>query len=42
MSEDIKKWSKCKTFSSRSIFFKDTTKVDGYRKECRFCINEYQ
>ena len=31
MDENLKKYSKCEAFSSKSNFFKDITKIDGYR-----------
>ena len=33
--------SKCKTFSSKSIFHKDRTKKNGYRPSCKFCCRKY-
>ena len=38
---DVRKCSKCKTFSSESNFHKDIKKLDGYRPECKFCTNQY-
>ena len=34
------KCSKCKKFSSKSNFYKDITKINGYRQECKFCTNQ--
>ena len=39
--DDVRKGSKCKTFSSKSRFFKDRTKKDGYRPECKICCEKY-
>ena len=39
--DDVRRCSECKTFSSKSSLFKDITKTDGYRPECKFCTNEY-
>ena len=39
--EDERKSSKCETFSSKSNFYKDITKIDGYRPECKFWTNQY-
>ena len=39
--DDVKKCSKCKTFSSKSNFFKDITKKDGYRPSCKICCRKY-
>ena len=40
MSEVLKRYSKCKTFSSKSNFLKDTTKKDGYRPSCKNCCQK--
>ena len=40
--DDIRKCSKCKTFSSKSNFYKDITKTDGYRPECIICTKQSQ
>ena len=39
--DDVKKCSKCKTFSSKSTFLKDITKTDGYRPSCTICCQKY-
>ena len=38
MNEDLKKYSKCKTFSSKSNFFKDITKKDSYNLLAKFAV----
>ena len=38
---DVKKFSKCKLFFSKSDFHKDITKYDGYRSSCKRCTNQY-
>ena len=35
--DDVKECSKCKTFSSKSIFLKISLKKDGYRPSCKIC-----
>ena len=40
--DDIRKCSNCKTFSSKSNFYKDITKTDGYRPECIICTKQYR
>ena len=42
MDEDIKRCSKCKTLSPKLNFYKDITKVDGYRPDCKFCTKQYR
>ena len=37
---DVKKCSKCGTFSSKSNFFKDITNKDGYRPSCKICCQK--
>ena len=37
----MKKRSKCRTFSLKSNFYKDITKIDGYRPECINCTKQY-
>ena len=39
--DDVKRCSKCKTVSSKSNFYKDITKKDGYRPSCNFCCKKY-
>ena len=39
--DDVRKCSKCKTFSPMSIFYKDRTKKDGFRPSCKFCCKKY-
>ena len=41
MDEDLRKCSKCKTFSSKSNFSIDITKKDGYRPSCKICCQKY-
>ena len=41
MKEDLKRCSKCKFFSPKSIFFKDITKKDSYRHSCKICSQKY-
>ena len=41
MDEDLKKSSKCKTFSSKSNFFRDITKKYSYRPSCKFCCQKH-
>ena len=41
MSEDLKKCSKCKMISSKSNFFENITKKDGYRPCCKICCQNY-
>ena len=38
---DVKKCSKCKLFFSKSDFYKDITKNDGYRSSRKRCTNQY-
>ena len=38
---DVKKCSKCKTIFSKSNFYKDITKNDGYRPSCKDCSKKY-
>ena len=38
---DVKKCSKCELFFSKSNFYKDITKNDGYRSSCKRCTNQY-
>ena len=38
--DDVKKCSKCKTFSTKSNFYYDKTKKDGYRPSCNFCCKK--
>ena len=38
---DDKICSKCKLFFSKSDFYKDITKNDGYRSSCKRCTNQY-
>ena len=40
MDEDFKNCSKCKTEPSKSDFYKDITKKDGYRPSCKFCCKK--
>ena len=40
--DDMKRCSKCKTISSKSNFFKDITKIDGYRPDCKYCTKQYR
>ena len=42
MDEDIKRCSKCKTFSPKFNFYKDITKIDGYRPDCKYCTKQYR
>ena len=39
--DDIKKCSKCGINSLKINYYKDRTRKDGYRSECKFCVNEY-
>ena len=39
--DDVKKYSKCETFSSKSNFLKDIFKKDGYRPSCKTCCQKY-
>ena len=41
MDEDLKKCSKCKTFSSKTKFFRDITKKDSCRPSCKICCQKY-
>ena len=41
MDEDLKRCSKCRIIYSKSNFYKDITKNDGYRPSCRFCCQKY-
>ena len=41
MDEDWKRCSKCRTKFSKSNFYKDITKNDGYRPSCKFCCQKY-
>ena len=38
---DVKICSKCKILSSKSNFYKDITKNDGYRPSCKQCTIQY-
>ena len=40
-TDDVKRCAKCKTRSSKSNFYKDITKKDGYRPSCKFCRKKY-
>ena len=40
--DDMKRCSKCKTISSKSNFYKDITKIDGYRPDWKFCTKQYR
>ena len=40
--DDMKRCSKCKTKSSKNIFCKDITKIDGYRPNCKYCSKQYR
>ena len=40
--DDVRKCSKCKTFSSKSKLYKDIAKIDGYRPECINCTKQYR
>ena len=37
----VKNCLKCETFSSKSNFFEDITKKDGYRPSCKICCQKY-
>ena len=37
----MKKCFKCQTTYSKSNFFKDITKIDGYRPSCKNCSKHY-
>ena len=37
----IKKCSKCGIISLKPNFYKDRTKKDGYRPNCKICVNEF-
>ena len=39
--DDVKKCSKCETFTSNSNFFKDITEKDGNRPCCKICCQKY-
>ena len=39
--DDLRECSKRKLLSSKSKFYKDIFKIDGYRPECKFCTNQY-
>ena len=39
--DELKICSKCRTLYSKSNFYKDRTRRDDYRSECRFCVIEY-
>ena len=39
--DDVRKCSKCKTFSLKSKFLKDITKKDGYGPSCKICCQKY-
>ena len=41
MDEDLMKCSKCKTFHSKSISFRDITKKDSYRPSSKNCCQKY-
>ena len=41
MDEDLRKCCQCKTFSSKSNFFKDITEKDSYRPSCKICCQKY-
>ena len=38
---EVKNCSKCKTKFSKSNFYKDITKNDGYRPSCQICSKKY-
>ena len=38
---DVKICSKCKILSSKSNFYKDITKNDGHRPDCKRCTHQY-
>ena len=40
--DDVKKCSMCKTISSKCNFYKDITKIDGYRPNCKDCSKQYR
>ena len=40
--DEIKGCSKCKTISSKCNFYKDITKIGGYRPECINCTKQYR
>ena len=40
--DDERTCSKCKTFSSKSNFYKNFTKTDGFRPQCIKCTKQYQ
>ena len=40
--DDMRRCSKCKTISSKSNFYKDITKIDGYRPDCKYCTKQYR
>ena len=40
--DDMKRCSKCKTISSKFNFYKDITKIDGYRPDCKYCTNQFR
>ena len=39
--DDERKCSKCKSRSSKFNFYKDITKIDGYRPKCIKCTKQY-
>ena len=39
--DEMKICSKCRTLYSKSNFYKDRTKNDGYRPSCKFCSKKY-
>ena len=39
--DHVRKRSKCKMISSKSTFFKDITRKDGYRPSCKICCQRY-
>ena len=39
--DEMKICSKCRTLSSKSNFYKDRTKNDGYRRSCKFCSKKF-
>ena len=39
--DEMKICSKCRTIDLKSNFYKDVTKIDGYRPSCIRCTNQY-
>ena len=39
--DDLKRCSKCKNDCLKTNFYKERTKKDGFRPECKICVNEY-